>query len=90
MSNTTPKGQQIPQTVESLQKVMARDAVYLQIVEGNLTAQRVKNNQLIQEKRSLKKRLGLIESEIETMKKRAAQQHNLYWRDGHWLAGDRV
>jgi hypothetical protein len=29
-------------------------------------------------------------NENDVMKTRAAEQHNLYWRDGHWIGGDRV
>jgi hypothetical protein len=46
--DNTPKGHMIPQTVESLQAVMAADAVTMQRMDAEVKKLRARNNKLAQ------------------------------------------
>ena len=44
--NTTPKGETIPQTVENLQAIMAKDAARMQKMAKDITELQVRNTKL--------------------------------------------
>ena len=63
---STPKGQQIPQTVGNLQAIMARDAVLIQEQEATIGALRANNNKLKQKLASRLKQIAQLQARLES------------------------